>query len=147
VHCVKIMTLPLTPKNVIDVVQSEGNRNQIRSSRRKYDNIWRRACVDRSQTRHVTSRHVSFRAVFYSLTEIETETEMNILSLSKTEGKRKCSAKRKRNTNVNQSTLNVIVIETILISHRKWSHKMFFLKSGISVLSFVDLVTTDSSQL
>jgi len=37
----------------------------------------------------------------------------------------KCFAKRKRNTNVNQRASNVTVIETKLISQRKWLHKMF----------------------
>jgi len=35
VHYVKIITLLLSPKNVIDVVQSEGNLNQIGSLRMK----------------------------------------------------------------------------------------------------------------
>jgi len=36
VHYVEIITLLLSPKNVIDAVQSEGNLNQIGSLQRKW---------------------------------------------------------------------------------------------------------------
>ena len=51
-------------------------------------------------------------------TEIETETEIDIFSLSETVREWKCFTKWKLNTNVNRikATLNVIVIETKLIS-------------------------------
>jgi len=35
VHYVKIITLLLSPKNIIDVVQSEGTLNQVGSVQRK----------------------------------------------------------------------------------------------------------------
>jgi len=58
VHCVKITTLLLSPKNVIDAVRSEGILNQIGNLRRKmtiiddgHVGIWAR------HARRVTSRH------------------------------------------------------------------------------------------
>jgi len=54
--------------------------------------------------------------VIYSLIKIETETEIDIISLSETERETEMFCEMETKYKLNQSTQNVIVIETKLIT-------------------------------
>jgi len=78
---------------------------------------WVQSAADRSRNDDrysaTTQHHQRFRS--------EATTSITAYDCSQL-----CFAKRKRNRNVNQSTWNVMIIETKLISQRKWLHKMFY---------------------
>ena len=54
--------------------------------------------------------------MIYSLIKIETETEIDIISLSETERETEMFCEMETKYKLNQSTQNVIVIETKLIT-------------------------------